>query len=39
VDAIRADKKPVVDVYEGRKAVDIILAAYASSRTGKEILL
>lgn len=34
VDAIENDRKPLVDVYEGRKAVDIILAAYRSSQTG-----
>lgn len=35
--AIEQDKKPMVDVYEGRKPVDIILAAYESSKTGKRI--
>ena len=39
VDAIREDRTPAVDLYEGRKAVDIILAAYNSSKTGEKILL
>ena len=38
-DAILHDRRPMVDAYEGRKVVDIILAAYESSRTGKEVLL
>ena len=35
--AIETDMKPLVDVYEGRKPVDIILAAYSSSKTGKKV--
>ena len=37
IDAIEQDRAPMVDVYEGRKPVDIILAAYESSKTGKRI--
>lgn len=29
----------MVNVYEGKKPVDIILAAYESSKTGKKVLL
>ena len=39
IDAIREDRKPLVDVYEGRRAVDIILAAYRSSKEQKRIEL
>lgn len=38
-DAILHDRRPMVDAYEGRKVIDIILAAYESQRTGREILL
>ena len=37
IDAIENDRAPMVDVYEGRKPVDIILAVYESSRTGKKV--
>ena len=37
--AIETDAKPMVDVYEGRKPVEIILSAYKSSKTGKKIEL
>ncbi len=37
VDAIENDRAPLVDAHEGRKPVDIILGAYESSRTGKEV--
>ena len=37
IEAIEQDRAPMVDVYEGRKPVDIILAAYESSKTGKRI--
>jgi len=39
IDAIDNDRKPLVDMYEGKKPVDIILSAYESSRTGKKIEL
>ncbi|MBR5543791.1 MAG: Gfo/Idh/MocA family oxidoreductase [Oscillospiraceae bacterium] len=39
INALKEDRAPAVDVYEGKKAVDIILAAYESSRTGKKIEL
>ena len=34
IDAIDNDRTPLVDVHEGRKPVDVILAAYESSKTG-----
>lgn len=39
VDAIRNNKKPLVDQYEGRKPVQIITAIYESSITGKIVYL
>ena len=39
VHAIREDRKPSVDAYEGRKAIEIITAIYESSRTGKPVFL
>jgi len=39
VDAIRDDRQPNVTGWDGRQAVAAALAAYESSRTGKEILL
>ena len=39
IEAIENDRKPLVDENEGRRPVDIILAAYESSRTGKKIEL
>lgn len=36
LNAVRENRKPTVDELEGRKAVDIILAAYRSSRTGEK---
>ena len=35
--AIEEDKVPMVDVYEGRKPVDIILSAYKSSKSGQKV--
>ena len=35
IDAIKEDRRPLVDIYEGKRPVDIILGAYESSRTGK----
>ena len=37
VNAIRNDRKPLVDEYEGKKTVEIIMAVYESSKTGKPI--
>ncbi len=37
--AIEEDRPPLVDVHEGKKPVEIILAAYESNRTGKRINL
>ena len=39
IDAIKEKREPMVNVYEGKKPVDIILAAYESSKTGKKVLL
>lgn len=39
VNAIHADRAPLIDQHEGRKAVDIILAAYKSAETGKAVYL
>lgn len=39
LDAIENNRKPLVDMYEGRKPVDIILGAYESSKTGKKVEL
>ncbi|HHV58969.1 MAG TPA: Gfo/Idh/MocA family oxidoreductase [Clostridiaceae bacterium] len=39
VDAIIYDRKPLVDQYEGKKPVEIILAIYESSQTGKIVRL
>ncbi|MBU7004854.1 MAG: Gfo/Idh/MocA family oxidoreductase [Theionarchaea archaeon] len=35
VDAINEDRKPLVDGYEGRKALEVIIGIYRSSETGK----
>lgn len=37
--AVQEGKKPLVDGYEGRKSVEIILAIYQSSWTGKRVSL
>jgi len=37
IEAIDNDRAPLVDVYEGKKPVDIILAAYESSRLGRRV--
>ncbi len=37
IDAIRADREPLVNIEEGRKAVAIILAIYESARTGRPV--
>ena len=39
IDAIEKDRKPLVNEDEGRKPVDIILAAYESNRTGNKVEL
>lgn len=39
VESLRAGKKPLVDGWESRKAVEIILAIYKSIETGKEVKL
>lgn len=38
-EAIETGREPLIPPGEGRKAVDIILAIYESSRTGKEVIL
>lgn len=37
VDAINEDRKPLVDGYEGRKALEVIIGIYRSSQTGKVV--
>lgn len=37
INAIKEDRRPLVDVYEGKKPVQIILSAYESSKTGRKI--
>jgi len=39
VDAINSNRRPMVDQYEGRRPVELILSIYESSRTGKTIKL
>jgi predicted dehydrogenase len=39
LDAIREGRAPLVDGAEGRRSVEIILAIYESSRTGKSVRL
>lgn len=39
VDAVNMDGPPFVDCHEGRKSIEIIMAMYESSRTGKLIML
>jgi UDP-N-acetyl-2-amino-2-deoxyglucuronate dehydrogenase len=39
VEAIREDRDPLMTGVEAKKSVDLILAIYESSKTGKEILL
>lgn len=37
IEAIKEDTKPLVDGIEGKKAIEVILAMYKSSRTGKSV--
>jgi UDP-N-acetyl-2-amino-2-deoxyglucuronate dehydrogenase len=39
VDAVNNNRKPLVDQYEGRKAIEIIMAVYESSKSGEKICL
>ena len=39
IDAVENDRKPMIPPEEARKAVDLILAIYESSRTGREVKL
>lgn len=39
VDAIRKDRTPAVDGYEGRRSVETILAIYKAAETGKAVQL
>lgn len=39
LEALRNDRKPMVDAYEGKKPIDIINAVYQSAKSGKEIKL
>ena len=35
VDAIENDRKPYVDAYAGRRALEMVLAVYKSQKTGE----
>ena len=37
IDAIENDRQPMVNVYEGKKPVEIILAGYKASKERKQI--
>ena len=37
IDALNNNRRPLIDVYEGKKAVEIILAAYESTKTKKVV--
>lgn len=37
IDAIKNNRRPVVDIYEGKKPIDIILSAYESSKIDKNV--
>jgi len=39
INSLREGKTPYVDGYEARKAVEIIIAIYMASETGKEVVL
>ncbi len=39
VDAVRAGRRPMVSAQDGRDAVELITAAYESSRTGREVAI
>jgi len=39
VEAIKYNRNPLVDIYDGRRAAELILAIYASARTGKMVEL
>lgn len=39
IDSVRNHRPPAIPIQEARKAVEIIMAVYESSRTGKEIFL
>ncbi|MCX7796421.1 MAG: Gfo/Idh/MocA family oxidoreductase [bacterium] len=39
INSLREGKKPLIDGYEARKAVEIILAIYRASKTGEEVKL
>lgn len=39
VEAVRTGRAPLVDGYEGRKGLEIVLAIYEAARTGQEVRL
>ncbi len=39
IDAIRKNREPMVNGIEGRKALEIVLAIYRSSKEGQIIML
>ncbi len=39
IDAIDEDRAPLVDVYEGKRTVEVILKAYEASKSGTKVVL
>lgn len=39
IDALRTDRKPLVDIYDGKRAVDVVLSAYEASQTHQTVFL
>ena len=39
IDAVKEKRRPFVDVNEGRKAVDVVLAIYKSAREGRKVYI
>ena len=39
ISAIEEGRRPLVDLYEGKKTVEIILGAYESAKSGKKVML
>lgn len=37
IEAIRTDRKPYVDAYAGRRALELVLAIYKSQKTGEVV--
>ena len=39
MESIQQDENPYIDLYEGKKAVEVVLAIYKSSKIGKPVKL